>query len=112
MTNTNEKMDGVQFNTALGSGCTPTKPASDQSHSVIAFVQALDATGLQFEHVDNTKLAVPVAPSLDPRTAHRQLTNTYYMSYQVFNTPFQCPHLYACTQIDRVVYARIMLFLK
>jgi cathepsin B len=66
----------------LGAGCTATTPSSTQSHSKIAFVSALDETGLLFEHVNASSLVVNIAPSLDPRATYRTLTNTSYLTYQ------------------------------
>ena len=67
----------------LGKGCTPTSSNSSQSHSRIAFVPAVDkGVGLRFAYVDETRLVVGVAPSLDPRATFRALTNTSYLTYQ------------------------------
>ena len=67
----------------LGKGCTPTSRNSTQSHSRIAFVPAVDeGVGLRFAYVDETRLVVGVAPSLDPRATFRALTNRSYLTYQ------------------------------
>lgn len=73
----------VAHRNSLGKGCTQTSPASNQSHSRIAFVPAVDnGKGLKFAYVDISRLVVPVAPSLDPRAIFRPLTNKSYLTYQ------------------------------
>ena len=66
----------------LGGGCKPTAPGSSQSHSMIAFVKANRPDGLGYEHLNESHLIVPIAPSLDPRATHRPLTGEYFLTYQ------------------------------
>ena len=82
VTNTELTASAAAAPGVLGGGCTPTTPGSNQSHSMVAFVKATSADALSYEHVDASKLIVPVAPSLDPRALARPLTGDYYMTYQ------------------------------